>query len=52
MNSKLNVDYKSLIQQKNVIEYQDFERIVQEVYGFSVFQGECFLGVREILRFS
>lgn len=42
MNSKLNVDYKSLIQQKSVIEHHDFERIVQEVYGlpYDVQQGE------------
>lgn len=42
MNSKLNVDYKSLIEQKNVIEHRDFERIVREVYGlpYDVQRGE------------
>lgn len=42
MSDKLAKDYKDLIQQKNVIEHRDFERIVREVYGlpYDVQRGE------------
>lgn len=42
MSDKLAKDYKDLIQQKNVIEHQDLNKIVQEVYGlpYDVQRGE------------
>lgn len=42
MSDKVTKNYKSLIQQKNVIEHDDFEKIVQEVYGlpYDVQRGE------------
>lgn len=42
MSDKLAKDYKDLIQQKNVIEHEDLNKIVQEVYGlpYDVQRGE------------